>query len=64
MTTVELIELREALGWTQDELAKHLGLKHRSQVRHMESGRTEIAGPKLRLLEELQKKAKKRKDSC
>ncbi len=64
MTPTELIELRAALGWTQDELAKHLGLRHRSQVQHLESGRTEITGPKLRLLEELQKKAKKKKDSC
>jgi DNA-binding transcriptional regulator YiaG len=64
MSADEVRQLREQLGMTQQELAEYLGLRHRSQVRHLESGRTQVAGAKLRLLEALRKKSeKKRKKS-
>lgn len=50
MTGEELKQLREELGWTQEEMAVRLGLRHRSQVHHLETGRTRITGPKLMLL--------------
>lgn len=50
----EVKALREALRMTQSELAEKLGLRHKSQVRHLESGRTEITGPKLVILQQLQ----------
>lgn len=61
MTPAEVKDLRQALGWTQQRLADHLGLRHRSQVRHLESGRTPVTGPVLRLLEQLQQREKKDK---
>jgi transcriptional regulator with XRE-family HTH domain len=53
--------LRETLGMTQQEMADYLGLRHRSQVTHLENGRTRVAGAKLRLLEALGKKSEKKR---
>jgi len=43
-------QLREQLGMTQDDMALYLGLRDKSQVSHLESGRTAIDGPVRRLL--------------
>ncbi len=51
MSPAELMKLRESMGLTQDDLAKYLGLRHRSQVSQLEKGRTAIDGPVLRLLQ-------------
>jgi transcriptional regulator with XRE-family HTH domain len=68
MSGEDVRQLREQAGMTQQELADYLGLRHRSQVRHLESGRTRVAGAKLRLLEDLykksQKKRRKSQESC
>lgn len=68
MTGEQVRTLREALGMTQQDLADYLGLRHRSQVHHLEIGRTQVAGPKLKLLEELNKKSQKKRknpqESC
>lgn len=53
MTGTELRLLRESLGMTQEDVADYLGLRHKSQVAHLESGRSAISGAKLRLLEAL-----------
>jgi transcriptional regulator with XRE-family HTH domain len=53
MTPTELRTLREAIGWTQDQLAVYLRLRHRSQVCYLESGRAALYGPTLVLLEQL-----------
>src|SRR5262245_29977010 len=50
MTGAELRALRRDLGWSQHALAQALGLKNRSQVCHLESGRTAIDGAKLAIL--------------
>ncbi len=55
MTGDDVRVLREAARMTQQELADYLGLSHRSQVCHLESGRSQVAGAKLRLLENLSK---------
>jgi DNA-binding transcriptional regulator YiaG len=50
MTPEEVAKLRESLEMTQEDLARYLGLRHKSQVAHLESGRTRVTGPVLRLL--------------
>jgi transcriptional regulator with XRE-family HTH domain len=62
MSGEDVRQLREQAGMTQQELADYLGLRHRSQVRHLESGRTQVVGAKLRLLEDLYKKSKKKRE--
>lgn len=64
MTGGDVKALRETLGWSQQQLADHLGLRHRSQVTHLESGRTSVTGAKLRLLEDLRKKVEKKGNRC
>lgn len=53
MRPKEVRMLREELGLTQDAFAALLGLRHRSQVHHLETGRTKIEGAKLILLRKL-----------
>lgn len=43
-------KLRLSLKMSQDELARYLGLRHRSQVAHLESGRSAAYGSKAILL--------------
>lgn len=43
--------IRVSLGMTQEDMAEYLCLKHKSQVAHLESGRTPVQGPVCRLLE-------------
>ncbi len=50
MSPEKVRALRLSLGMTQQEMADYLGLKHKSQVTHLESGRTPATGPVLRLL--------------
>jgi len=50
MRKEQLVKLRRALGLTQRELAAYLGLRDKSQVSHLETGRTPIEGPVRRLL--------------
>ena len=66
MSPQEVKSLREAARMTQDEMARYLGLRHRSQVHYLEAGRCQVRGAKLRLLEmlraEVQKKNRRRAD--
>ena len=50
MRKEQLKKLRRSLGLTQTELATYLGLRDKSQVSHLENGRTPIDGPVRRLL--------------
>jgi DNA-binding transcriptional regulator YiaG len=50
MTPDQIKTLRDSLRLTQTGLARVLGLRHKSQVAHLESGRTPATGPVLRLL--------------
>ena len=50
MTPEDVKRLRKSLALTQTDLARYLGLGHKSQVRHLESGRTPVRGPVLQLL--------------
>lgn len=52
------LEIRQALGWSQEKMAEYLGLD-RSSVSHIENGRA-LSGPVLRLMEDLEKKAKRK----
>lgn len=61
MTPEQLKDLREQAKMSQQEMADYLGLRHRSQVHYLETGRSKIAGPKLRLLEELRARLAARK---
>jgi transcriptional regulator with XRE-family HTH domain len=61
MTPEQLKSLREALGWTQDQMADYLGLRHRSQVHRLEIGATKIWGAKLKMLELLQAETRQKK---
>jgi DNA-binding transcriptional regulator YiaG len=61
MTPAEVRALREAAGMTQDQLAEYLGLRHRSQVRHLESGRSKATGAKGKLLEQLRQRVEREK---
>lgn len=54
MTPEKAKAIRLVLGMTQDDMKEYLNLKYKSQVSHLESGRTGIAGPVLRLLELLE----------
>jgi transcriptional regulator with XRE-family HTH domain len=56
MTATDLKELREDLGWTQDDMARYLGLRHRKQAHDLESGRCQIRGAKLVLLQQLRQR--------
>jgi len=58
MTVHTLKSLRKRLGWSQAQLADYLGLRHKSQVHYLESGRTKICGPKLVLLKGLMESCK------
>jgi len=49
MTKQQARQLREALGMTQEDMAVYLGLRDKSQVSHLESGRTAIDGPVAQL---------------
>ena len=46
----EVRELRESLGMTLEDMARYLGLRHRSQALHLENGRTAVRGAKLKML--------------
>lgn len=50
-TDLDIRKLRESIKWTQDRLARFLGVD-RSSVSHMENGRP-VRGPVKRLLETL-----------
>lgn len=50
-SSIDIKEIREAKGWSQDQLAVHLGLD-RSSVSRMENGQ-EPKGPTRILLEQL-----------
>lgn len=50
MPPADVRALRLSLGMTQDEMADYLGLRDKSQVAHLESGRTPARGPVRRLL--------------
>jgi transcriptional regulator with XRE-family HTH domain len=52
---IDIRELRRALNWSQDDLARHLGVD-RSTVSRMESGK-EPSGPVKRILAQLIAKA-------
>lgn len=43
MTASDLREARQALGWTQAELAERLGLSSRERISAMENGREPIS---------------------
>jgi transcriptional regulator with XRE-family HTH domain len=64
MTANDVQRLRLKLGWTYQQMADYLGLNDRSQARHLESGRTAVRGPKLKLLEALAAAQKKPKKSA
>jgi DNA-binding transcriptional regulator YiaG len=51
MKGIEIRQLRESLGMTQDDLARYLGLATKGAVSHMENERKSPTGPVLRLLE-------------
>jgi DNA-binding transcriptional regulator YiaG len=53
MAPRDVRRLRSRLGWTQAQLAAWLGLRGRSQVSHLESGRTPASGSRLELLRRL-----------
>jgi len=61
LTAEEVMAIRRKANMTQDELAVYLGLRHRSQVRHLESGRTLATGPKAVLLRKLAKETSRKK---
>jgi transcriptional regulator with XRE-family HTH domain len=63
MTANDVRRLRERLGWTYQQMADYLGLRHRSQALHLESGRSAVRGSKLRLLEVLAEAAGAEKKS-
>ena len=50
MRKEQLVKLRCSLGLNQQEMAAYLGLRDKSQVSHLETGRTKIEGPVRRLL--------------
>lgn len=50
---IDILALRESLGWTQDRMADYLGV-NRSNVSRMETGQTGMRGSVLRLLKALQ----------
>lgn len=51
-----LSSLRAKLEWTLAQMAVVLGLRHRSQVRHLESGRTRIRGAVALIINGLKEK--------
>ena len=53
---IDIGELREQLGWTQEKLAEFLGVD-RSTVSRMENGKS-ISGPVIRLLIQLKRNYK------
>src|SRR5215469_16913842 len=50
MRKEQVKKLRHSLGLSQQKLADYLGLKDKSQIVHLETGRTHISGPIARLL--------------
>lgn len=50
---IDILALRESLGWTQDRMADYLGV-NRSNVSRMETGQTGMRGSVLRLLKALE----------
>jgi transcriptional regulator with XRE-family HTH domain len=50
---IDILGLRESLGWSQDRMADYLGV-NRSNVSRMETGQTGIRGSVARLLKNLQ----------
>ena len=57
----DVLRIRKALGLTQTEMAKALGLRFHSQVVHLESGRTRVNWSKAILLQQLEAKTPKKK---
>src|SRR5262245_8152497 len=55
MTPKQFKAHRERLGMSQSEMAAALGLKHKSQVHYMETGRFAISGPEELVILQLQK---------
>jgi transcriptional regulator with XRE-family HTH domain len=49
ISPIDILAMRERLGWTQDKMAEFLGVD-RSSVSRLESGKVRIGGPILRLL--------------
>jgi DNA-binding transcriptional regulator YiaG len=58
MTPKRILKLRKALGFTQERFAKEIGA-FRETVARWETGRNDPRGANLKLLLELEKKAKK-----
>jgi DNA-binding transcriptional regulator YiaG len=59
ISAADVKAIRDLARMTQQELADYLGLRHRSQVHHLETGRTVCNGPKAILLERLKQDRKK-----
>lgn len=57
----DVLGIRKALGLTQREMAKELGLRYHSQVVHLESGRTRVNWSKAILLQQLEARISKKK---
>src|SRR5262245_53359787 len=51
MTPKQIHDLRVSLGMTLQDMADYLGLRHKSQAHHLETGRTAATGAKLKMLE-------------
>jgi DNA-binding transcriptional regulator YiaG len=62
MKPKQIVKLREALGLTQRQLAEQLGAQQ-ATVARWETGRNEPRGANLKLLLELEKKAKKQSNN-
>lgn len=62
MTPEQIKSLRESLGLTQQEFARHIGLATRSAVCHLERGSKQPKGPLLALLRLLDEERRKRAD--
>jgi transcriptional regulator with XRE-family HTH domain len=58
---VDVRRIRQALGLTQVQMAKALGLQYHSQVAHLESGRSRVNWSKAILLQQLEAKIPKKK---
>lgn len=53
-------KLREALGWSQEQLAKEVGYAGRSSISYLESGQKKPDGPALKNLEQLETRARRK----
>ncbi|MES2783751.1 MAG: helix-turn-helix transcriptional regulator [Pseudomonadota bacterium] len=58
MTPTQFKDARKALGFTQNECAKALGLKTSRAIRQFESGEREVSGPVAKLMAMLLEQAK------